>query len=385
MPADSGAITSLILGIYRAAEEPALWTDAIAAVVRVMKASGAVIVYQDGVVTGRGVNAMAGFDPAAIDLYEQHFNRLDPWGSRMAPADWRPGRVFDGRELVSERDVRRGEWFDGFASRFGCVHAAIGIIEPLGERVAGFTVNRGADRAPFDDADLQLIGVLTPHLQQAFRLHRRLATAEARHAAGCEVLDRMPTAVLLVGADGRLKFLNAAARRLLARRDGLAMERHGLRAATPALSCQLLAALQQAARVRDGGWTMREPAFLLQRPSGRTSLRVVVVPAGLTERGIGADVGAAAAVFVTDPDAGVVDDQTALVRLFGLTPAEARVAGCLLRGETVDSTADALALTRNTVRSHLKRVLEKAGVRSQAQFVGLVLRNPAWLVRRRLG
>ena len=82
-------------------------------------------------------------------------------------------------------------------------------------------------------------------------------------------------------------------------------------------------------------------------------------------------------MFVTDPDVGVIDDQTVLARIFALTPAEARVAGCLLRGETVNSTADALALTRNTVRSHLKRVLDKAGVRSQAQFVSLVLRNPA--------
>jgi DNA-binding CsgD family transcriptional regulator len=261
------------------------------------------------------------------------------------------------------------------------VHAAVGIIEPLGERVACLTVNRGAGQAPFDDADLRLMAVLTPHLRQAFRLHRRLAAAEGRHAAGCEVLDRLPTAVLLVGVDGRPKFLNAAASRLVAQRDGLVVERDGLRAATPALSRQLLAAIEEAARVRDGGLSMRQPAFLLPRPSGRAPLRVVVAPAGLTERGIGADVGAAAAVFVTDPDASVIDDQTVLARIFGLTPAEARVAGCLLRGETVNSTADALALTRNTVRSHLKRVLDKAGVRSQAQFVSLVLRSPAWLVR----
>jgi DNA-binding CsgD family transcriptional regulator len=53
-----------------------------------------------------------------------------------------------------------------------------------------------------------------------------------------------------------------------------------------------------------------------------------------------------------------------------------------VNGETVQEMADALELSQNTVRWHLKHVLQKADAKTQAQFVSRVLRSPAWLRRR---
>ena len=44
--------------------------------------------------------------------------------------------------------------------------------------------------------------------------------------------------------------------------------------------------------------------------------------------------------------------------------------------------ADALELSQNSVRWHLKHVLQKADAKTQAQFVSRVLRTPALLRRR---
>ena len=49
-------------------------------------------------------------------------------------------------------------------------------------------------------------------------------------------------------------------------------------------------------------------------------------------------------------------------------------------GCSVNQLADRLKLSRNTVRWHVKHVLQKAGVKTQAQFVCRVHRSPAGLL-----
>jgi len=69
------------------------------------------------------------------------------------------------------------------------------------------------------------------------------------------------------------------------------------------------------------------------------------------------------------PDAPPVE----LVRLlFDLTAAEARVARSLAAGETVESIAAESRVSPNTVRTHLRHVLEKTGCRRQADLVAVL-------------
>ena len=62
-----------------------------------------------------------------------------------------------------------------------------------------------------------------------------------------------------------------------------------------------------------------------------------------------------------------------LVRsLFDLTPAEARVARSLSAGETLDDIAETGGVSRNTVRTQLRGVMEKTGCTRQAELVSLL-------------
>jgi DNA-binding CsgD family transcriptional regulator len=58
--------------------------------------------------------------------------------------------------------------------------------------------------------------------------------------------------------------------------------------------------------------------------------------------------------------------------LFDLTPAEARVARGISEAQTVDTVADALGVSRETVRTQLKAVLAKTGVAKQTELVNLL-------------
>lgn len=68
---------------------------------------------------------------------------------------------------------------------------------------------------------------------------------------------------------------------------------------------------------------------------------------------------------------------TRLQLVFGLTFAEARVASRLARGADLTTIAEELRVSRETVRTHLKRIYSKTGARRQAALVALVLGTQA--------
>ncbi|TWS97615.1 helix-turn-helix transcriptional regulator [Reyranella sp. CPCC 100927] len=75
-----------------------------------------------------------------------------------------------------------------------------------------------------------------------------------------------------------------------------------------------------------------------------------------------------------------------LRRRFRLTPAEAKVALQLTKGDGRLAVANRLGITLATVSTHLRHIFAKTGTHRQAELVGLLLRArkrvvkpvPAW-------
>jgi DNA-binding CsgD family transcriptional regulator len=65
-------------------------------------------------------------------------------------------------------------------------------------------------------------------------------------------------------------------------------------------------------------------------------------------------------------------DVSVLVGCYDLTSAEARVAAAVAAGRTIDEIADASAVSRETVRTHLKRVLSKTGTTRQGELAAML-------------
>ncbi|MCR5880291.1 helix-turn-helix transcriptional regulator [Phenylobacterium sp. J367] len=59
----------------------------------------------------------------------------------------------------------------------------------------------------------------------------------------------------------------------------------------------------------------------------------------------------------------------------GLTPQESKIVLHLIDGGTVQSCAETLDVAESTIRSHLKSVFAKTGVRRQAQLSRLLIQN----------
>ncbi|GAC1437623.1 MAG: hypothetical protein NVS1B11_01780 [Terriglobales bacterium] len=80
----------------------------------------------------------------------------------------------------------------------------------------------------------------------------------------------------------------------------------------------------------------------------------------------------AAIVLINDPSREVRPPQAALRGLFGLTPAECRIALLVAGGYSKREIVERVGVSTNTVKSHLSAIFVKTGLRRQAELVKLL-------------
>ncbi len=284
----------------------------------------------------------------------------EPW--RELVAGLTEGAITSNGAL---HDALKGSEFQrGWMAPQGLEHPLLAVLDKVdGECRASLLAFRSPGEGPFAPEGLALLERLIPHLRRALSVHRELRTAESVRNAALATLDRIPEGWIALGSDATVLATNRKAREILDRGDGLAVDQGRLVVADPAPAERLR---QMLARAGDGplaGGTIELPG------TDGTPLRAVAAP--LQGRGF-------AAVLFIDPAPGGGEQEAQRLReTYGLTHAEARVAGRLAQGQRLSEIARDLGISINTVRGHLKQVFAKTGTHRQAELVRLVLSGPS--------
>jgi DNA-binding CsgD family transcriptional regulator len=176
--------------------------------------------------------------------------------------------------------------------------------------------------------------------------------------------------VILLSAGGQVVRMNRSAAATVAERDGLLATREGLRAEHQGESALLVKTVGDAAGTLQGGTLSAGGTVRISRRS-RPSLQITLCPT----RAIATDmVGTvSAAAFVVDPLRHGRTTNEALRVLFGLSPAECRVALLLGDGHAPKEIAGMIGVTLDTVRSQIKSIFGKTGVSRQSDLVRLLM------------
>jgi DNA-binding CsgD family transcriptional regulator len=227
----------------------------------------------------------------------------------------------------------------------------------------------------YEGSHLTLVRQLVPHLQRVVAIRRRLDTVELQRAAACDALDRLSQGVFFLDAAGGVLMCNAAGREIIEQKDGLELRREGLSVADPIASAALQRLVREACATGTGVGYGSGGALAVSRRSGRPAFAVLIAPlprsTSIPQRH------PVAVVFVGDPLRGVGAVADVLRQVHGLTRAEARLVELLLGGLSLEAVSERLGVTKETGRTHLKRILPKVGARSQADLMRIVLRGVA--------
>lgn len=358
---------SNLLGIlYEAAGEPELWSCFLGRLANYTRADCAGLLMLDS-----GLHSTEHswrIDPELVHLHQSYYGSVDLWWvrGRSLPA----GSVRISDSICSLAELRTTETYNDCLVRFDIEHGLFAVIENNGPRSASLSLFRSSAGGEFDTASANLLRFIAPHLERAFQLHRRLSSLTTRSTAIEESLNVLTAGLILLDTNGKIVFLNRAASTVLAERDGLGSMQAMLFADVPAESHALRKTIQQAISMSNGRGSSAGGTLLVSRRN-RPPLHVLISPIHISR--LDAIRKYAAVVFVNDPLRHQRPDETVLRTVYRLTRAECRVAFLLADGQSPRTIAEMIGVTEHTVRSQIKSIYAKAGVKRQSELIRLFL------------
>lgn len=258
----------------------------------------------------------------------------------------------------------------------------IGLVSEQAEDLTFLVAGRPITEPPFDPADDgAVLTDLLPHIGRSLQVFRTMRQSEEVRRALSEVLDWLPEAVFLVDRQAGVLLSNDAAAAITRQNDGLSLRDGRLHAAQPGDEAKLRKLIAGAGAV-DGQphsapyqSAAEASTMSITRPSGRPAFPVVVTPLHRNRDQLGLGSAMVAAVLTKDfePAGSVLTPD--LASSYHLTPGETRLATLVADGFGLKESARKLGITRNTARTHMKRVYAKIGVHSQADLVRLLTRG----------
>ena len=358
------AFSSVVSEIYASSIDPANWPVALTEISRALDATGASILQGTG--PSRGVLA-AGVPVEAYGAYVDYYRPMD---YVMEAVETGPaGLIRGGQELIALKT--RSEFEAGFLRPYEMDDGLFARLN-VGAPPTSFLVAAPRRPEPFPTAErVKLLSGILPHLQQALLTQRRFAAVVERSADICGAFELMRHGVIIVGSKGQVITLNSSAEEILRSDDGLHIQSGRIGSANARVAHELRRACRIAlvgggSGVRGGHWLRCE------RPSGKRPFVIHVTP--LHRAGDGNEVrDPSALITIRDPERETEPPATLLRRLYGLTTGEAEVTIRLARGDNLRDIAADLAVSYQTVRTHLQHIFDKTDTHRQAELVRLLL------------
>ena len=301
-------------------------------------------------------------------LYQREYAAIDPAPAAMS--NLKAGRAASTDLVFAATIERHKPFLEGFLYPLGLAGALAGVVANDGGKIGFFVLHRGLHRRVFDEKDVERFESVLPHVARMLSLRRAFFTVEAEKAARDAALDPMRIAVVSLDRGGRVTYANALSRVVLARGDGLYLDRFGRLMAVDTTSGGALRSLRDGTPVADA-------VFRVARTNRSSPYSVRICPpaeAGSPWRG------SHVTLYISDPEPGSGIAPARLALALGLPPASARLIAALrLRGETLETYAKDAGISRHTAKFHLRAAFVATGARRQGDLLrpGSPERSPA--------
>jgi DNA-binding CsgD family transcriptional regulator len=238
--------------------------------------------------------------------------------------------------------------------------AGTSVRSPSGDTLV-ISVEKAHDKGPIPRAVAEQLDLLRPHLARAAVLAGRLGFERARTAVATLEMIGLPAAAV-TGAGRAVAvnpgFLTSGAMVAVGAQDQVQFS-------SRTAQTMFMEALANPTSLSRTGRSIAIAGTLRHAP-----LIAHVLPLRLS--GLDVFAGAVSILFLTPITQQHGPKPELLQALFDLTPAEARVAGMLVDGMSLETISETHGVTRNTVRTQLKSVFAKTGVDRQVDLVRLL-------------
>ncbi|WP_070989320.1 helix-turn-helix transcriptional regulator [Halofilum ochraceum] len=372
---DRGFLAEAVGNIYDAAIDPATWEvflEHLACRLDAESASLRVIDEEESSVRASvDYNLESGFR----DAYRSYYVSTDVYLEAFRSC--RQSYVATGEQILNGRDIRDTEFFTGYLQPRESWFMCGGVVVRDDPLIILISLERSPSAGPFSDADASLLRLLVPHIRRATRIGHMLTAREQQATVAGKALESLSVGIVLLDDSYAIRHANRRAERMLDRNSGIKRVNGRLTASNPADAVHLrdlLAAMSIYGRERQ--WSDPD-AILLSAVKGEPQWLLVARPVlSRQPHVLTCSSPITSAVFISSlADAGFLD-RDVLMTLYALTETEAWLACELACGQDLNGLSNAWGISRETLRTHLKRVLSKTNTRKQVDLVRLLTGKP---------
>jgi len=225
-------------------------------------------------------------------------------------------------------------------------------------------------RRPFRPDEIEFCRRLYPHISLAMKRRGDYHFFRHRMSFAEEAFMNSRTGMALLTEDTRVLWANRVAERMFEERNGIALEDGalvGLRSA----ETQQIKSRVAAWRDRVGEEVIERGLLPIERP-GRSPLGLYFRPSPPM---VAASTDAVTLCAFLDPEMIPIPSRKLVQKLFNLTEAESRLAVAIASGEAPKQLAERTGRSLETVRTQLKFVFRKLGVRRQIDLVRILTKE----------
>ena len=351
----------LIEPIYAAATDRRLWPQLIKAISDVVGGGGGMLRLIDYSNRRVGFFDAVGYDPQYVQAYRDYFITIDPLREYFENVP--VGSIKSISQLHDASAILNSEFYNDYVYAQGKGLSAGATLARDDNATIQFSIHRDLHSGDFGQKEIQILRLLLPHITRAVQVHRLIGETSALADMACASLDRARVGILHINREGENLLaagnISVAQKRLILSNPGDTSKLHQLiaSAAVPALGKALL-----------GGGDMK-----LCSSSGNVDLELRVIPMPCREMMTDFSMHTGGvAVFVSHPGSLQLPWKR-VASSYGLSTAEAKLAVILAEGFSLEEAADRLFVSINTVRTQLKSVFAKTGVRRQSELVAVLL------------
>lgn len=298
------------------------------------------------------------------EAFFQYFR--DGWAEndfRMTgiPLALRSGILVD-QNICDRNFMESSPFYNRFLESHGLKWFA-GLVIKLGDEAWGFTLQRSPEQGPFTEAEQENLFGLLAVLQRTARLAGSLS--ETRHQGIVGTLDILRTPAVLLNRAGRVLHLSEKALALVGR--DIDISKGSVRIRNNAGASKQLELHIRAAIWADifSDHTALD-AVIVDRPGKRP---LIIRAQTLRKSGLDYFDGARVLVTFEDLEVKKYPDGTVLQKLYGLTPREIAICHHLYDGRTIKEISVGLTINIETIRTHVKNILGKTGMRRQGELL----------------
>jgi DNA-binding CsgD family transcriptional regulator len=270
-------------------------------------------------------------------------------------------RVVIDEDIATPEEVRSTEYYNWLRSVGVEWFAAVALRADSDPWL--LAIQRTPQQGPFEPGDKRALELLSPYLTEAATLSK--AVGQVALASTASALGAVRHAAVALGRGGRVLDANAAAQALF---DKTIYVQDGrFRVADPRARQQLDAAIEAMQAAPDAPLSP-DPIVIARGEERPVVARFLSVPPAARSPFLGAR--ALLTLAPVEPRPG--PSAAMLARVFGLTPAEARLTSILAEGASLEQAAEELRIGRETARTQLKAVFAKTGTHRQGELVAVL-------------